>query len=436
MKSFEFFKPTLATTLAIVLAWLPSVRTAQAGYTVTLQQVGRNVVAAGSGPIDLTGLFFFPGSFESPEIHPSGVFNGGARIRTGPTSSSVDRYRGPGTMGSFGSGLTTTASSGSGDMVGVFSVRFGNLFTVLSVPTGYVSGTPLSDSATYNNATLASLGVTPGTYVWKWGTGANQNFTLKILTPGPGTATVADFNGDGHPDLVLRNAATRQTVIWHLNNNVFLSGALGPTLPVGWGLRGAADFNGDIHPDYGLFNAATRQTAIWYLNNNVRLSGAFGPTLPGASWSLVGVADFNGDGHPDYVLYNASTRQTAIWHLNNNVFVSGAFGPTLPAGWGLRGVADFDGDGHPDYALFNSATRQTAIWYLSGSTFIRGAFGPTLPSGWALVATKDFNGNGKPDYVLYNAATRKTVIWYLNNNVFVSSALGPTLPTGWSLVGE
>ena len=32
---------------------------------------------------------------------------------------------------------------------------------------------------TFNNATFASLGVTPGTYVWTWGTGlANQNFTL------------------------------------------------------------------------------------------------------------------------------------------------------------------------------------------------------------------------------------------------------------------
>jgi hypothetical protein len=50
--SLEFFKPTLATTLAIVLAWLPSVRPAQAGYTVTLQQVGLDVVATGSGAID------------------------------------------------------------------------------------------------------------------------------------------------------------------------------------------------------------------------------------------------------------------------------------------------------------------------------------------------------------------------------------------------
>jgi FG-GAP repeat./PQQ enzyme repeat. len=35
-------------------------------------------------------------------------------------------------------------------------------------------------------------------------------------SPAPGTATVADFNGDGHPDLVLRNAGTRQTAIWYL----------------------------------------------------------------------------------------------------------------------------------------------------------------------------------------------------------------------------
>ena len=58
VKSLKFFKPTLATTLAIVLAWLLSVRPAQAGYTVTLQQVGPDVVATGSGAIDLPGLTF------------------------------------------------------------------------------------------------------------------------------------------------------------------------------------------------------------------------------------------------------------------------------------------------------------------------------------------------------------------------------------------
>jgi len=246
-------------------------------------------------------------------------------------------------------------------------------------------------------------------------------------------AAELDFNGDGKPDYVLYNAATRQTAIWYLNNNAFVSGAYGPTLPAGWGVRGVADFNGDSHPDYALFNSATHQTALWYLSGPTYMGGLYGPTLP-SGWELVTTADLNGDNKPDYVLYNAGTHQTALWYLNNNLFVSGAYGPTLPAGWRVVGVADFDRDSHADYALFNSVTRQTAIWYLSGPTLIRGAYGPTLPSGWALVATADFNGDGHPDYVLYNANTRQTAIWYLNNNAFVTGAYGPTLPAGWSLV--
>ena len=64
----------------------------------------------------------------------------------------------------------------SGDFVGIDG-HTGELL----VPEGYVSGTALSDTATYDGTTLASFGVTPGTYVWTWGTGlANQNFTLQI----------------------------------------------------------------------------------------------------------------------------------------------------------------------------------------------------------------------------------------------------------------
>src|SRR4029077_13577731 len=120
-------------------------------------------------------------------------------------------------------------------------------------------------------------------------------------------AAVADFNGDGKPDYVLYNAATHQTAIWYLNNNVLISGVFGPTLPAGWGLRGAADFNSDSHPDYGLFNSATRQPAIWDLSGPMFVGGALGPSPP-SGWALVATADFNGDGKPDHVLYSAATR--------------------------------------------------------------------------------------------------------------------------------
>ena len=188
MKSLEFLKPTLATTLAIVLAWLLSVRPAQAGYVVTLQQVGPDVVATGSGAINLHGLTFTQSTSVNPAIRPSGF----ASIYTGPISSTVDYYAGPSGPTSFGSGLGRSASSGSGDMVGTSGVRYaGYLYRFLTVPAGYVSGTALSDSATYRGTTLAALGVTQGTYVWMWGTGANQNFTLQIppFPPPPPPAT-------------------------------------------------------------------------------------------------------------------------------------------------------------------------------------------------------------------------------------------------------
>jgi hypothetical protein len=145
------------------------------GYTVTLQQVGPNVVATGNGPINLTGLTFSQSFSENPLIKPGG---GGTAIFTGPISSSVDAYVEPSGPTSFGSGFfSTSASSGSGDMVGLAKNPLGNF---LGVPRGYVSGNHLSNMAIYSGRTLASLGVTPGTYVWTWGAGTNQNFRLKV----------------------------------------------------------------------------------------------------------------------------------------------------------------------------------------------------------------------------------------------------------------
>ena len=77
----------------------------------------------------------------------------------------------------FGFGGLTDASSGSGD-----PVKIQGSINNLVVPAGNVSDSrTLSDTASYDNATFASLGVTPGTYTWTWGSdGPNQKFTLQI----------------------------------------------------------------------------------------------------------------------------------------------------------------------------------------------------------------------------------------------------------------
>jgi hypothetical protein len=145
---------------------------AQAGYVVDLTQQGGNVVATGSGPIDLTGLTFDVSSPQSILIFPAF-----GSIATGVTAT-ADLYAGITGPANFGSGILTFASSDTGDLVGV-----GSFVHEIAVPAGYVSDTPLSDTATYDGQTFSSLGATPGTYKWTWGTGANQNFTLVIGTP-------------------------------------------------------------------------------------------------------------------------------------------------------------------------------------------------------------------------------------------------------------
>lgn len=148
-------------------------------FTVTLEQVGPNVVATGSGTIDLTGLTSFGSAFSNDELYPAhGI------IGTGPAGT-VDLYTGSSGPASFGPGSAAFPSSTSGDSV--FLEDFG---LDIDVPQGYVSGTSLTSSATFDSTTLVGLGATPGTYTWTWDSGANS-FVLDIVkptvTPEPGS---------------------------------------------------------------------------------------------------------------------------------------------------------------------------------------------------------------------------------------------------------
>ena len=168
--SLQISKPVVAATVAIVIICGLSVQPARANYIVTLQQVGSNVVATGTGAIDLTGLSLQGTSPSSPPFinpHVADIFTG--------SDQPIDGYQTISGPTNFGSGNGAFANSSSGDSVGINGSA-----ALLVVPAGYVSGTALSDSSTYNNATLSSLGVTPGTYVWSWGTGPDQKFTLDV----------------------------------------------------------------------------------------------------------------------------------------------------------------------------------------------------------------------------------------------------------------
>jgi VPDSG-CTERM motif len=178
----KLLQPVLAT-LAIALICGVSAPPAQANYIVTLQQVGPDVVATGSGAFDVTALTLQSSNITGPaaNLQPGlGIIVTGMRA-----NPKVDEYAASGITGpsSFGSPGFRLADFGSGDQVGISPTFFG-----LLVPAGYTSGTFLSDSSTYNGQTFSSLGVTPGTYVWTWGTGLHaDSFTLIASLPDSGS---------------------------------------------------------------------------------------------------------------------------------------------------------------------------------------------------------------------------------------------------------
>jgi hypothetical protein len=105
-----------AHVIAVLIGWTLLIWPAQAAYMVTLSQVGTDLVATGSGTIDLAALSVFETGAASPFIEPSiGYISTGAETVASFYHGNTGKISGP---TSFGSGGGIFANSGSGDTVG------------------------------------------------------------------------------------------------------------------------------------------------------------------------------------------------------------------------------------------------------------------------------------------------------------------------------
>ena len=132
-------------------------RDAPAAVLWSFEETGGGVVGMFSGSLDLTGatragISNVSQSQMTPTI--ATIFSGA------DFTLEVDLYELDGPV-SFGTGSTTLASSVSGSSL-IISGSAG----LVGVPIGYLSGNPLGGQITFAGATFASLGVTPGEYVY------------------------------------------------------------------------------------------------------------------------------------------------------------------------------------------------------------------------------------------------------------------------------
>lgn len=170
-------RPTLLPLAALTLA-LAASQNAHATFVITLQQSGNNVVATGTGTIDVSDLeLYYHDGNTGALVTPADpvLFVGG-----GPADEYDVSFGSNPTFGQ--SGQEEFASASSGGLAGVFGVSGGQ--NVVFVPASYTSGSLFTDGATWDNATLASLGITPGTYTWTFGSGIDTDYViLNVVAP-------------------------------------------------------------------------------------------------------------------------------------------------------------------------------------------------------------------------------------------------------------
>ena len=289
----------------------------------------------------------------------------------------------------------------------------GDSFTEATLP-GLVSGARAACWADIDGdgrPDLIVAGVAGPRLYMNLGKGTFRDDTAKLPPGFPAyvtAATLADFDGDGRPDLLAADGFAglrlfRNTPAGFADESAKWGLDALPTAAGGTSLT-VADFDGDGTPDV-LFNGGG---GLLLFNRGGRLVSAGECGLTGVTGKLApAVADFDGDGHLD-VLVPTPTGVKLFRNDGRGKFadvtaaagdLAALAGPVTGAAWG-----DFDDDGRP--GLLVTMLREPNRYFRNvGGKFAdrsselgldRRTFG-TQAAGFA-----DLNGDGRLDLVLVN----------------------------------
>ena len=243
----------------------------------------------------------------------------------------------------------------------------------------------------------------------------------------PGPAYLADLNGDGKLDLVLaveQPSGAAYNLVWLQNTG----GAFGAPTTLATAANSSfsvADFNGDGRPD--IIYKTTSQSLHLLMNQG---NGVFTDQAATGLNGIVGLAsviDFNLDGIADLIVQVPQGSSGVLYSFQGKGDGSFKQVASLSTPGVINVVAgDFDHDGFPDLAG-SSGGEPSQILYFFGDGTGNFVIQPVVGPGGQFVAVGDFNGDGIPDVVVPDSYS------------FVSLALGRkdrNFPSAVSLTPE
>jgi hypothetical protein len=258
----------------------------------------------------------------------------------------------------------------------------------------------------------------------------------------PNDIAIADMNRDGNPDMVIADHQSPYVTILLGDGQGSFRPAPGSPFDVHSNPHPhgvvVADFNGDGKPDVA--------TDSWGSNQIELLlgDGRGGIISPGRYFGVghrpyerLRSADFDRDGHPDIVTTNLDDGTVTILLGDGRGGFSAAKGSPFPAGakpWQMA-LDDLDGDGNADLAVIPyqrdiASPSENAVTILlgGGNGSFRPMPGSPLPLGDCRgansIAAGDLRGNGQHAIVVSCAESRNLMLFERGRNgTFVSSSI-------------